>query len=232
MRSWIFTFSLLFLGMINLACAAPLTPEQQRWDAYFKRKLNDPPTGFVVEALKSIPQQGQGKVAMDMGSGIGHETLLLLKEGYRVLAVDSQAVSFEYMKKLPGITPYQQNITPMTVRFQDLDFSSLPPLDMVVASFSIPFVSEADFNTVWNNVVNKIKPGGYFIVNLFDPEFTYFEQKFRPHMTFHKKSDAMALFKGFKIINFTEVKMPSLKPGTRNYYYAFVAKKLGETESR
>lgn len=197
----------------------------KRWDTYFKRKLYDPPAGFVSESLKFIPGNGHGKVAYDLGSGIGHESMLLLKRGFQVIAVDYQASSFDYMELQNGFERYKSNLTPVITTFEKLNFTTLPAADIVVASFSLPFLDKKDFNQVWRNVVNNIKPGGYFIGNFFHPEFTFFDKKFHPHMTFHTKEQALGLFSQFEVIFFKEVQVASLKPGTIEHYFVIFAKK-------
>lgn len=201
--------------------------KEARWDKYFKRKMFDPPAGFVVEGLKRVPKYPRGQVAIDLGSGVGHETMVLLRNGFKVVAVDSDANSFNYMMKQRDIGQYKNQLTTVVSEFENLNYDALPQADVIIASFSLPFVSKDKFETVWNKIMDKLKPGGYFIGNLFDPGFTYFGERFRPKMTFHNKEQAIHLVnKDFKIIDFKAVHVNSLKPGTKNFYYVFVARKL------
>lgn len=231
-------FTRLFLGILclifglHLAHASEVAPKtketsENRWDKYFKRKLFDPPAGFVVEALKVIPRSNQRKIALDLGSGVGHETLLLLKHGYQVIAIDKNETAFKYMFQQPAIQPFQQHVKKIVSPFEKVPFAELPSVDLVVASFSLPFVAKKDFNKVWKDVAQQIKPGGYFIGNVFDEGFSFFDQKFRPHMTFHTKEEARNLFQDFDILYFKEVRADSLKKGTQNHYYVIIAKKRG-----
>ncbi len=222
---------LLAIVMLLLAIpqgfAAP-TPQVKNkyWEAYFKAKLRDPPAGFVVEGLNAIQHNSPHKVAIDLGCGVGHETVQLLQRGYNVVAVDGQAEAFDYLKQQPNIGPYLGNLRTIVSSFEKLNFSELPQADVVVASFALPFMRASDFNGTWQKVVAKIKPGGYFIGNLFAPDFSFFADKFRGSMTFHSKPEALALFSGFEMLGFQEVKAPGTKPGTINHYYVFIAKKL------
>lgn len=224
----LFTIVLLLLTT-PLGFSAPSnTPptKNKYWEAYFKAKLRDPPAGFVIEGLEAIQQKNPHKVAIDLGCGVGHETLQLLQRGYQVIAIDGQAEAFEYMKQQPNIGPYLGNLRTVVASFEKLNFNELPSADLVVASFALPFMRATDFNSTWQKVVAKIKPGGYFIGNLFAPDFSFFADKFRGSMTFHTKPEALALFHGFEVVGFQEVKAPGTKPGTMNHYYVFVAKKL------
>jgi len=195
------------------------------WSAYFNKKMHDLPSEFVVAGLKKLSQQGN-KIAIDLGAGVGHETLLLLQKGYNVIAIDGEQNAFEYMNLQPGIQKFHANLRTIVSSFENIDYTTLPAVDLVVASFSLPFVAKKDFETVWTNVVNKIKPGGYFIGNLFDPGFTFFGEKFRPKMSFHTKEQAFNLFNRFTIVEFKEINAPSINDGTYHHYYVIIAKKI------
>lgn len=228
MKKNIFLFLLSAFFIFNLT-AFPVQAKEtakDRWEAYFKRKMFDPPVGFLLEGLNRIPPVRKGEVAIDLGSGVGHETMVLLKRGYRVIAIDNEPNSFKYMMKQPDIQHFKNQLSTMVTSFEKLQFSELPHADLMVSCFSLPFVSQKDFSRVWKDVVDVIKPGGYFIGNFFDPEFTFFNQRFRPHMTFHTKEQVLSLFKDFFILEFREVDADSLKKGTKEHYYIVVAKKL------
>lgn len=215
-----------FIFVINTCNATTPPPAKNKyWESYFKSKLRDPPAGFIVEGLKAIHQTNPNKTAIDLGCGIGHETLELLKAGYKVTAIDSQSETFEYMKQLPLMPRYEGNLKTIVSTFEQLDFQAIPQVDLVIASFSLPFMKPQDFNRIWQQVVSKVKPGGYFIGNFFAPDFSFFAEKFRHSMTFHSKLEAVALLNGFEIVSFQEVNVPATKPGTMNHYYAFVGRK-------
>ncbi len=223
----LYTLLFSFVFIVNTAHADTAAPVKNKyWEAYFKSKLRDPPAGFIVEGLKVIQQKHPGKTAIDLGCGVGHETLELLKAGYQVTAIDSQAEAFEYMRQLPNMHQYQGNLKTIVSTFEKLNFQAIPQADLVIASFSLPFMKPHDFNRIWQQVVTKVKPGGYFIGNFFAPDFSFFAEKFRHSMTFHNKMEAMALLHGFEIVGFQEVNVPATKPGTMNHYYAFVGRKL------
>jgi tellurite methyltransferase len=219
-------FSFVFVINTCHADTPPASTKNKYWEAYFKSKLRDPPAGFIVQGVDTIAQKNPNKTAIDLGCGIGHETLVLLKAGYKVTAIDSQPEAFEYMKQLPNIHQYQGNLKAIVSTFEKLDFQSIPKADLVIASFSLPFMKPQDFNRIWQQVVTKVKPGGYFIGNFFAPDFSFFADKFRHSMTFHSKMEAMALLNGFEIVGFQEVNVPATKPGTMKHYYAFIGKKL------
>lgn len=198
-----------------------------RWELYFKNKLHEPVREFVVDALQKISNDNAtGKLALDLGAGVGHETLLLLEKGYNVIAVDGQKEAFDFMLQRSEIKQYQAHLKTVISDFETLDFDSLPDVDLVVASFSLAFCKPAFFDTFWSNVMRKIKPGGYFIGNTFDAGFTAINKKDRPGMTFHTKAQTEALFKNFNIMSLQEVKNEGKVVGAFDHYYEVVAQKL------
>jgi tellurite methyltransferase len=211
---------LIVAGGFLYAWAAP-----NKWDAYFDAKLQEPPRQFIKDALQMLPA-AHGKIyAIDLGAGVGHETLLLLQKGYHVVAVDNQKIAFDYMLKRPEITPYKDHLITKVTAFEGFDFNELPNIDVVVASFSLPFCKKENFDAFWLSLVAKIPSGGYFIGNTFDPGFTAFRDKDREHMTFHAREQTLKLFDDFKIISFKEVKKPANEPGKFDHYYEVIAQK-------
>ena len=196
-----------------------------RWDAYYQNKLNEPAREFVVKTLQVIPTPHQA-VAIDLGAGVGHETLLLLEKGYHVKAVDNQKAAFDFMLKRPEIVKYKDRLTTITSPFESLDLSQLPAADIIIASFSLPFCRPENFDSFWISIVQKIKPGGYFIGNTFDPGFTAFAESDRMKMTFHTKAQTAALFKGFKIFRLNEIRKEATTLGKYDHYYEIFAQKL------
>jgi SAM-dependent methyltransferase len=194
------------------------------WDEYFQSQLHSPPEKFIISGLQKISGSGVGKTAIDLGSGVGHETKLLLQKGYKVIAVDGNPRALQYMQLLPGIQKYKPNLTTINTKFEKLIFKKLPQTDLVISSFALPFVPKREFNRVWQDIVASIKPGGYIIVNLFDPRFSFNNSK--DQMTFHTKNQALALFANMKIVEFREMRNDPLKGGAANHYYVIIAKKI------
>lgn len=194
-----------------------------QWDAYFQNQLTEPPEQFIVSGLKKVPAAHPGSIAIDLGSGVGHETKVLLDKGYKVFAVDANERALHYMQYLPGISKHKANLKTINSKFENLDFANLPRADLIISSFALPFVSKGNFQRVWGNIAKSIKPGGHVIINLFDAKYSFYNNKH--NMSFHSKSEALALFKGFNIIEFRTVRSDSAKAGAKNLYYVIVAQK-------
>jgi tellurite methyltransferase len=196
-----------------------------RWKKYYQEKMSHPPRQFVIDALKEIPKSREVKIALDLGSGVGHETLLLLQEGYQVIAVDSQKIAFNVMLQRPEFEQYKTKLKTIVSPFEKLGFEQLPDFDLIVASFSLPFVSPDHFDYVFSHIMQKLKSEGYFIGNFFDPGFTSFAADDRKNMTFHSKDQVKDLFKEFTVLRFKEEKSQDKNTGAINHFYIVFAQK-------
>jgi tellurite methyltransferase len=232
MRSKVFAslISCLFFFVSFLGYTQPLpNPVEKKpnayWNRYFSAKMHEPPIPFVVEALSKIPEFETRPIAMDFGCGVGNETLVLLNQGYHVIAVDGEATAFEFMRKQPGFLNLQEHVTMVHSSFEKLNYSRLPMVDLVVAGFSLPFVAQHDFNFVWQSMISKIKPGGYFIGNFFSQDYS-FDSKFRKSMTFLTEYQTKSLFEDFEIIDFSDIQgLPTSSKAVSHHYVVFAQKK-------
>jgi tellurite methyltransferase len=219
-----YVFPIIGFVLIVSACIGVyIYMKPYNWEPYLKKTLEWPSRPFIARSLSKIPNPKAGAIALDVGAGAGNETLLLLEKGFDVIAIDSEKVAFDLMLKRPEIIKHQSHLKTIQSTFQNIDFESLPLVDAVVASFSIPFCPPTHFNEFWQNLVSKIKPGGYFIGNTFDLGFTKFQR--RPSMTFHDKQQTLDLFKDFNIVYFDEVKKESKENGQFEHFYIIFAQK-------
>ncbi|MCC2646788.1 MAG: SAM-dependent methyltransferase [Rickettsiaceae bacterium] len=217
---------ILFILALGLSVAY-LALKPNKWEVYFKNKLNEPARDFVVKAINSLPIPVHGEIiALDLGASVGNETAFLLEKGFKVIAVDNQKLAFDFMLKRPDIVKFQNRLTTIISPFQELDFSTIPMIDIVTASYSLPFCPPEYFEEFWVKLVRQIKPGGYFVGNFFDPGFTAFTNSDRKQMTLHTKSQIVSLFKDFKIIDFKEVKKEAKEVGKLDHYHIVIAEKL------
>ncbi|RUR15416.1 class I SAM-dependent methyltransferase, partial [Legionella sp. km535] len=183
------------------------------------------PREFIVNSLKSIPNPSSNATAIDFGAGVGHETLLLLQKGYKVLAIDNQKSALNILLNRKDIKPYQNHIQTYESSFEKLNLKNNSKSDIVIASFALAFCKPKQFKQFWQQVTENIKPGGYFIGNTFDPGFTAFDKKDHDNMTFHTKNETIKLFDDFEILTLNEIKKEATISGKFDHYYEIVARK-------
>lgn len=140
----------------------------------------------------------QTKKAADLGCGSGMDSIALIQSGWEVLAIDQDRTSLD---RLFNEVSNNSMLTVLEGHFETLE---LPPLDLVNASFSLPFCHPDSFGTLWRTIELSIKSGGIFCGHLFGPEDSWAIS--RSDMTFHNQEQAQLLFNNFNIHVFKEIK--------------------------
>lgn len=150
--------------------------EAYDWTRYFDAVKDLPPRDTLLKALDLHEAERRASqrlttpgsdadrpLAVDLGCGDGRDTLELLRRGWRVIAIDS---SPEAIRRLMDRVPidHMDRVEARVQRFED---ARLPPAQLVVASFSIPHTSPAEFPDLWRTVTRAIGPGGRFAGQLF-----------------------------------------------------------------
>jgi hypothetical protein len=78
---------------------------------------------------------------------------------------------------------------------------SLPKVDLIYASFSLPFCGPAEFPRLWATIRRALVPGGHFAGQLFGDRDEWAGK--RP-MSFHTIRQARALTKRYRVELFRE----------------------------
>jgi hypothetical protein len=194
------------------------------YEEYLKTRRSDEKRDFVVKSFKEIPVAANGQVAFIMGAeAVPYVDLELpVNKNYAIIAFDEQRILYDVL--IPDSSKNYKIISNWN--------EDLPSLDIVMASFVFLGHYSKGFNLsekLWHYIDSKIKPGGYFIGNFFDPDFNMFDEKFRDNkMSFLTKDQVLFLFKDYDILNFEEVKKPieiDKKEYIEHYYEVFAKKK-------
>jgi hypothetical protein len=80
--------------------------------------------------------------------------------------------------------------------------ATIPPADLVHASFSLPFCPPAAFPALWQRITACLRHGGRFVGQLFGDRDTWATTE--PDMTFFDAAAAGALFDGLEVESFVE----------------------------
>jgi SAM-dependent methyltransferase len=131
-----------------------------RWPPYFAA-AGDEPRETLLEALTRFDAEGRlPGAAVDLGAGTGRDTAELLRRGWTVVAVDSHPQAVERLRALAG---------PIRVVQASYDEAEWPDVDLVNASFSLPFCEPTVFARAWARIRATLRPGGRFCGQLFGP---------------------------------------------------------------
>ncbi|HHU38582.1 MAG TPA: class I SAM-dependent methyltransferase, partial [Propionibacterium sp.] len=91
------------------------------------------------------------------------------------------------------------------VRVNVVDLATAPPLPacgLVHASFALPYVGQAAFPAVWVRVVEALRPGGWFVGQLFGVNDSFNDGS--GDEAFLNAAEAAALFDGWRVHRWAE----------------------------
>lgn len=198
-------------------------PYKANYESYLDTKFKDHERNFVSRSFQKIPIASKGQVVLIMGAEWApySDRKLPVAKNYDIIAFDDQRFSSDV------IVPESENSTRIIYNWS----ADLPDLDIVMASFVFESYYSKGLNLfekLWHYIDSKIKPGGYFIGNFFDPDCKIFDEEFSKGMSFLTKDEVLFLFRNYDIINFEEVKKPlkiNKKEIVEHYYEVFARKK-------
>ncbi len=142
------------------------------WSEYYECVTAScrPPRELFFRAVNQFKKSGLvDPVAVDLGCGIGIESLELLRQGWRVLSVDSQQEALDYLNKNMSdeVKDHSQTFCGL---FEEVDF---PSCDFIWAGNSLPFCSADQLHTVLTRIARALKPGGRFAGDFFAPRHAW-----------------------------------------------------------
>jgi SAM-dependent methyltransferase len=160
--------------------------------------------------------------AVDLGCGEGRDTVELLRQGWQVLAVDAEPKAIERLLNRSEIKT--TSLKTQVIRFEQLQLPA--EVDLINASFCLPFCQAPDFPFVWQKIVTSLRPGGRFSGQLFGERDSWSRH---PNLTFHTRPQIEALLTPFAIEMLEEEEELGQTPlgEERNWHiFHMVARKL------
>lgn len=194
---------------------------------YLESKFHDSRRTFVERAFEKIPEASPGALGLAVAAEITeYDTIFPLLKGYRLIAFDSGMIRYEYVIPDYQYVTYKDRVDVRT----KWDFESIPEVDFVTASFILPFYDPEDFSSVWKKISEKLKEGGFFIGNFFDPAWNILSESDKKRMTFHSEEGVRSLFEGFEIILLEKVNHTTESGACECYYEVFAKKRSSNPE--
>lgn len=232
-RSFTNEFKLIyfFIASLLLLCQPAHAKDQDTagWEEYYEfTKSIEIPRPTLEKAVALFQEEGfSGGVALDLGAGTGRDTLHLLKNNWTVLAVDAQPSALRIItERVDSLSLPREKFIPLLSEFNTLVFPQ--NVQLINASYSLPYCDHADFPSVWQSIVNSLESGGRFAGQFFGERDIYFSKD--PSMTFLSKEELENHFKEHFIIEYfsEEEGLKTLVNGKKEYCHIFhvVAKKL------
>ncbi|HYE61953.1 MAG TPA: class I SAM-dependent methyltransferase [Phycisphaerales bacterium] len=175
------------------------------WPAYFAAVEGKPARDTLLKALDLFEREdaaGGGKrerLAVDLGCGSGRDTLELLGRGWRVLAIDSSPLAVELLKKKVVAAEQRSRLETRVAGFEGL---KLPRVELVNASYALPFCDPGAFEALWREIVGAIPVGGRFAGQFFGERDGWASL---PDRTHHTRDQVNAMLREFNLEDLKEI---------------------------
>ncbi len=122
---------------------------------YYDNTEKKPPNKNLIWFMNKI-KQTPGE-AVELGCGAGRDTRYLIKNGWKVLAIDKNDVEERISKKFT--LEELKNFVFSRQRFEEI---KLKENDLVVANFSLSFCERTKFNDLWAKIEKSIRSNRIF----------------------------------------------------------------------
>ena len=128
------------------------------WTNYQNETYGDDVCKLLIEFLDNYKIEN----AIDLGCGSGNETVYMIKNGIKVLAIDRQLNQDFILNRLSDNE--KKMISFKESSFEDVELSKTK---LLTAFFSILFCNPNNFDELWTKIYNSIEDNGYFVGQLF-----------------------------------------------------------------
>jgi tellurite methyltransferase len=198
---------------------------QRDWPEYYDTVDGAPRETLlkVLELFEAEPAPARPRRAVDLGCGEGRDTAELIRRGWLVVAIDGHREAVRRVRARPGLSDEPR----LSVVQGLLEEVHIPPVDLVVASFSLPFCRPERFEGLWGRIVGAIGPGGRFCGQLFGDRDSW---AVLPERTHHTRGQVDGLLAPFEAEHFEEAEKDGNDAlGDPKHWHVFhvVARKRG-----
>ena len=190
------------------------------WVAYYEATSGRPPRPTLLLALQNRDPQRPPGHAIDLGCGDGRDAIELLRRGWTVLAIDSEAAALDRLKARPDL-PRDAKLSVLCGKFEEAAWPppDWPPLDLVNASFALPICPPTLFPALWQKIVAALAPDGRFAGQLYGKQDSWAGKR---DMTFHDRAELSELLQDFAVERLDEEESDTVTPrGEAKHWHIF-----------
>ena len=126
---------------------------------FYKNTLNALPHDNIKEFIQMEKNVGD---AIDLGCGAGRDSIYLLNNNWKVLAIDKENLEEVIKDRLNE--KQLANFDFLQSKFENMQ---LKENDLTVANYSIPFCNKNQFQSLWSNISKNIKENRIFCGEFF-----------------------------------------------------------------
>ena len=187
------------------------------WTNYQNKTYGDDACKLIIDFLDKYKVDS----AIDLGCGSGNETVYMVKNGIRVLAIDRQLNQDFILNRLSDSE--KQLISFKESSFEDVE---LPKTKLLTAFFSIPFCNPNNFDELWTKIYNSIEDNGYFVGQLFGDRDAWNVVESINTFSIDKVKEYL---KNYNIIKLEEIEYVRESDNKKWHFYDIIAqKKVGD----
>ena len=118
-------------------------------EKFYENTKNALPHKNIIKFIEIEKKVGN---AIDLGCGVGRDTIFLIKNNWNVLAIDREDTKERIEKKLS-----EEELKRFTFQCQNFENVKLEKCNLIVSNFSIPFCNKNYFYEFWNRIVESIQ---------------------------------------------------------------------------
>ena len=187
------------------------------WTNYQNETYGDNVCKLLIEFLDNYKIDN----AIDLGCGSGNETVYMIKNGIKVLAIDRQLNQDFILNRLSDNE--KKMISFKESSFEDVE---LPKTKLLTAFFSIPFCNPNNFDELWTKIYNSIEDNGYFVGQLFCDRYAWNVVESINTFSIDKVKEYL---KNYNIIKLEEIEYVRESDNKKWHFYDIIAqKKVGD----
>lgn len=183
------------------------------WTNYQNKTYGDNACKLIIDFLDKYKVDS----AIDLGCGSGNETVYMVKNGIKVLAIDRQLNQDFILNRLSDSE--KQLISFKESSFEDVE---LPKTKLLTAFFSIPFCNPNNFDELWTKIYNSIEDNGYFVGQLFGDRDAWNVVESINTFSIDKIKEYL---KNYNIIKLEEIEYVRENDNKKWHFYDIIAKK-------
>lgn len=186
------------------------------WVKYYDAVSDRPPRKTLLTALNNFdsPEETRKK-ALDLGCGCGRDTVALLKQGWYVNAIDAEAEGINRLLQRSDI-----DLTKLSTQIARFEIFQFPEnLDLINASFSLPFCNPQYLPQFWQKIIKSLRSGGRFCGHFFGDRDSW---STKSYLNCYIRQEIEELLKSFTIELFEEEEHLGETPlGEERYWHIF-----------
>ena len=187
------------------------------WTNYQNKTYGDDACKLIIDFLDKYKVDS----AIDLGCGSGNETVYMVKNGIKVLAIDRQLNQDFILNRLSDSE--KQLVSFKESSFEDVE---LPKTKLLTAFFSIPFCNPNNFDELWTKIYNSIEDNGYFVGQLFGDRDAWNVVESINTFSIDKVKEYL---KNYNIIKLEEIEYVRESDNKKWHFYDIIAqKKVGD----